>query len=164
MDNTNIFDKRTHLEHPQACGNLFKSLREKHNIHFDDEDSFKESAKSFMDVLDTKFPQQSDKRRVARILEYRPSFNQFIDLQKVENNFKLATDDLKTIHHLLSSLVEGHHGLEEKLKRPLWLREWLEPRKQVLNWYEYIQEAIQAFKTEVQELTCTMSIGITLNI
>jgi hypothetical protein len=164
MDNTNIFDKRTHREHLQACGNLFKSLREKHNIRFDDEDSFKESAKSFMDMLDTNFPQQSDKRRVARILEYRPSLNQFIDLQKVENNLKLATDDLKNIHHLLSSLAEGHDGLEEKLKRALWLREWLEPRKQVLNWYKYIQEAIQAFKTEIQELACTMSTGIILTI
>ena len=68
---------------------------------------------------------------VPKILEYRPDLIQVLDLQKVEKNLKLATELLKGIHHLLSSLKKGHDGLEEKLKRALWLREWLEPRKKL---------------------------------
>ncbi|KUL88033.1 hypothetical protein ZTR_03877 [Talaromyces verruculosus] len=165
MDRTIVFDKRTQLEHLKGCESLFASLRQEHDVQFgDDEDSFKESAKEFMDIIDMEFPQQSDKRRVTKILEYRPDLIQVLDLQKVEKNLKLATELLKSIHDLLSSLKKGHDGLEEKLKRALWLREWLEPRKEVINWFKYIQEDIQKFKTEVHELGCLMSNGMIMAI
>lgn len=108
MDRTIDFDKLTQLEHLKGCESLFKSLRQEHDVEFgDDEDSFKESAKEFMDILDMKFPQKSDKRRVTEILKIRPDLIQVLDLQKVEKNLKLATELLKNIHHLLSSLRRG---------------------------------------------------------
>ncbi|KAF3399194.1 hypothetical protein DPV78_006291 [Talaromyces pinophilus] len=165
MDRAIVFDKHTQLERLKGCESLFESLRQEHDVQFgDDEDSFKESAKEFMDILDMEFPQQSDKSRVTKILEYRPDLIQVLDLQKVEKNLKLATELLKSIHDLLSSLKKGHDGLEEKLKRALWLREWLEPRKEVINWFKYIQEDIQKFKTEVHELRCLMSNGMIMTI
>lgn len=54
--------------------------------------------------------------------------------------------------------------MEEKLKRALRLREWLEPRKKVANWFKYIQEDMQKFKTEVLELKCLMSSGMIMTI
>lgn len=165
MNNTIIFDKRTQLERLQACENLFESLRQKHDVQFDEEDSFKKSAKRFMDVLDMKFPQQmteSDKIRAVRILKRYPHLEQMLDLQKVKNNINFAIDVLKNIHHVLSCLKEGHDGLEEKQKRASWLREWLELRGQVLHDDNYIQEAIQLFKTKVDELE--VSTGMTVSI
>jgi hypothetical protein len=165
MENTINFDKRTQFKRLQACEDLFESLRQKHNVQFDEEDIFKKSAKRFMDVLDTEFPQQmteSDKIRAVKILKRHPHLEQMLDLQKVKNNINFAVDVLKNIHHMLSDIKKGHDGLEEKQKRASWLREWLELRDQVLHDDNYIQEAIKIFKTKVDELE--VSTGMTVSI
>lgn len=153
MDSTVIFDKHTQLEHIKGCEILFQSLHKEHNIQFDDEGGFKESAKKFMDILDKDFPKQSDRKRVGRIHKNRPDLKQTLGFQNIEKNLDLATKDLRDIHHQLSSLKEGYDGLEKRKNGALWLRDWLEVKDQVFECYEYAQEAIQLFKSEVQELT-----------
>lgn len=162
MDSAIVFDKRAQLEHLQGCEDIFRSLREEHDVHFDEEDSFKKSAREFMDILDIGFPQKSDKIRVAKILQSRPDLKQSFDLKKVEKTLDSSTKHLKNIHHLLSTLKEGHDGLEEKLEHALWLRDWFGLRQQVSNRYDFIEEAIPLFKTGVQELTMISEMIVTI--
>lgn len=140
MDRTIVFDKRTQFNHLKGCEILFESLRQEHDVQFDDEDSFKE------------------------ILKYRPDFIKFLDLEKSWEESKVGYRTFEKHRPPLSSFKEGHDGLEEKLKRALRLREWLEPRKKVANWFKYIQEDMQKFKTEVLELKCLMSSGMIMTI
>lgn len=169
-DKTIIFDKRTQVERLRSCEDLFESLRQDHEIEFDDEGHFNESVEKFEGFLDTKFPRQMrklDEERIGEIRKLLRKAPQMVGMQKVHRLLISVTDALRSVNDHLSIVKEGYDALEENTKHALWLFEWLEARDKLFRSTGDAEKAIHNFNHKVCDLTTTQTttnIGMVVTI